>query len=258
MRYIQNFRAMINLTKNGSAMPYMGANDSFGGGFYSYSVGMVIKGHEIEMVKIFTLLTSIDLSNNKFVGEIPNDIGRLNSLKGLNLSQNNLSGYIPMSIGNLTSLEWMDLSSNKLVGEIPKQLLELTSLSFLNVSENKLVGCIPRGKQFNTFENNSYFGNDGLRGFPLSSYCSNDEPPQPPPPPSNLLEDDDKSESNFSFGWKIVAIGYGCGVMFGFAVGYVVFRSGKPVWIVSLVENQQHRRRRKSKTGNRRGGVRRA
>ncbi|XVF70830.1 hypothetical protein PTKIN_Ptkin11bG0193500 [Pterospermum kingtungense] len=256
-RYIQNFRAMINLTKNGSAMPYMGGKDSFGGGFYSYSVGMAIKGLEIELVKIFTLLTSIDLSDNKFEGEIPKDIGKLNSLKGLNFSHNSLSGYTPTSIGNLTNLEWMDLSSNKLVGEIPKQLLELTSLSFLNVSENELVGCIPRGKQFNTFENNSYFGNNGLRGFPLSRDCDNNEQPQPPPP-SNLFEVDDQSESNFSFGWKIVAIGYGRGVMFGLAVGYVVFRTGKPKWVVSLVENQQDRRRRKSRTGNRRGGVRRA
>ncbi|XVF70833.1 hypothetical protein PTKIN_Ptkin11bG0193800 [Pterospermum kingtungense] len=257
VRYIQNFRAMINLTKNGSAVPYMGGKDSFGGGFYSYSVGMAIKGLEIELVKIFTLLTSIDLSDNKFEGEIPKDIGKLNSLKGLNFSHNSLSGYIPTSIGNLTNLEWMDLSSNKLVGEIPQQLLELTSLSFLNVSENELVGCIPRGKQFNTFENNSYFGNNGLRGFPLSRDCDNNEPPQPPPP-SNLFEVDDQSESNFSFSWKIVAIGYGCGVMFGLAVGYVVFRTGKPKWVVSLVENHQDRRRRKSKTGNRRGGVRRA
>ncbi|XWS51771.1 hypothetical protein CRYUN_Cryun11dG0011700 [Craigia yunnanensis] len=252
VRYIKNFRAMENLTKNGSAMPYMGAKDNYGGGFYSYSIGMSIKGKEIELVKIFTMLTSIDLSNNMFEGEIPKVIGKLNSLKGLNLSHNNLSGYIPMSIGNLTSLEWLDLASNKLVGNIPKQLLDLTSLSFLNLSVNELVGCIPQGKQFNTFENNSYQGNDGLRGFPLSRDCSNNEPP-----PSNLLEEEE-SKSNIAFSWKIVAIGYGCGVMFGLAVGYVVFRTGKPKWIVTLVENQHHKRRKKSKISKRSGGERRS
>ncbi|XVF03670.1 hypothetical protein REPUB_Repub05bG0013400 [Reevesia pubescens] len=252
VRYIKNFRAMINLTKNGSAMPYMGVEDSYGDSFYSYSIGIVIKGLEIEFVKIFTMSTSIDLSNNKFQGEIPKVIGKLNSLRGLNLSHNNLNGCIPTSIENLISLEWLDISSNKLVGKIPKQLLDLTSLSFLILSENELVGCIPRGKKFNTFESNSYEENEGLRGFPLD--CSNNEPPKLPP--SNLLEEDGL-KSKIAFGWKVVLTGYGCGVMFKLAVGYVVFRTGKPKWFVTLVEGQHHRRRKKSKVGNRSGGRRR-
>ena len=134
------------------------------------------------------------------------------------------------------------------IGKIPKQLLNLRSLSFLNLSVNELVGCIPRGKQFNTFENNSYQGNDGLRGFPLSRDCSNNEPPQPPP--SNLLEEEEESKSNIAFSWKIVAIGYGFGVIFGLAVGYVVFRTGEPKWIVTLVENQHHKSRKSPRLAN--------
>ncbi|PHT48908.1 hypothetical protein CQW23_13116 [Capsicum baccatum] len=39
---------------------------------------------------------------------------------------------------------------------------------------NHWTWCIPQGPQFHTFENNSYEGNDRLRGFPLSEGCGND------------------------------------------------------------------------------------
>ncbi|XWS09703.1 hypothetical protein CRYUN_Cryun39dG0012000 [Craigia yunnanensis] len=178
-------------------------------------------------------------------------IGKLNSLIGLNLSHNDLSGCIPTSIGNLTSLEWLDLSSNKLAGTIPVRLVDLTFLSTFNVSENQLEGQIPQGKQFNTFGNDSYEGNKGLCGFPVSKGCSNSEPP-----PSNSLEED-SSKLNTAFGCKVVLTGYGCGVVFGLAMGYVVFRTGKPKWFVTLVEDRHHKRRRTLKIGNRRGGGRR-
>ncbi|XVE80510.1 hypothetical protein DITRI_Ditri14bG0145800 [Diplodiscus trichospermus] len=225
----------------------MGATSYNGGVFYS-----VMKGQFINLEKIFIMLTSIDLSSNKFEGEIPKVVGKLNSLKGLNLSHNNLNGCIPKTIGNLTSLEWLDLSSNKLVGTIPESLLDLTSLSVFNVSENRLYGQIPRSKQFNTFGNDSYEGNEGLCGFPVSKGCNSNESPPPP-----LVPSDSSENVNFDFGWKVVLIGYVCGVMLGLAVGYVVFRTGKPIWIVSLVEDLYSKRRRKSKIGNRSGAGRR-
>ncbi|TYH21032.1 hypothetical protein ES288_A04G009900v1, partial [Gossypium darwinii] len=218
LRYINSFKAIINLTKDASTRTYMGMKDFNSSiGIYSYSIGIVVKGQDITLNKIF----------------IPKVIGKRRSLNGLNLSHNNLSGYnIPSSIESLTNLEWLGLSSNKLVGRIPRELLNLTALSTLNLSMNELIGCIPQGKQFNTFANTSYEGNKGLHGFPLSSDCNNNELP----PPSNLLEEDD-SKSNIAFGWKAVLIGYGCGVVFGMTVGYVVFQTGKPKWFVDLVED---------------------
>ncbi|OMO57868.1 hypothetical protein COLO4_35037 [Corchorus olitorius] len=207
----------------------------------------------MELLKIFTMLTTIDLSNNKFQGEIPVVIGKLNSLKGLNLSHNNLSGCIPSSIGDLVSLEWLDLSSNKLVGKIPQSLVDLTYLQVLNLSKNQLHGQIPQGKQFNTFGNDSYEGNMGLYGFPVSKGCSSNNEP----PPSNLPRGNDGSNSNITFGWKEVAIGYGCGLVFGLAAGYVVFQTGKPKWFVTLVEDMHHKRRKRPNIGNRSGGRRR-
>ncbi|TYI85381.1 hypothetical protein E1A91_D05G437800v1 [Gossypium mustelinum] len=245
VRYINSFKAIINVEKIGSTVSYMGVNDD-GGDFYTYSIGIVMKGQDRELVKIFTMWMIVDLSNNQFEGGIPKVIGKLNLLKGLNVSHNNLNGNIPTSIGNLTSLEWLDLSSNRLSGTIPNRLADLPFLSSLNVSENQLHGQIPQGKQFNTFGNDSYEGNKGLCGFPVSKGCNIIEPAPP-----NVLEKDG-SKSNIAFGWKVVLIGYGCGVVFGMFVGYVVFQTGKPKWLVNLVENQhERRRRRKSKEGNR-------
>ncbi|XVF77048.1 hypothetical protein PTKIN_Ptkin14bG0008600 [Pterospermum kingtungense] len=69
VRYIKNFKAMVNLTKNATAMRYLGLGfDEYpvigGYNFYSYSIAIAVKGLEMEVENIFTMLTSIDLSNN--------------------------------------------------------------------------------------------------------------------------------------------------------------------------------------------------
>ena len=191
----------------------------------------------MELVRIQTVLfTTIDFSNNKFIGEMPKILGRLQSLKGLNFSHNNLTGYIPSLFGNLTNLEWLDLSFNKLSGEIPMQLAELPWLEVLDLSHNQLTGRIPLGMQFNTFDNDSYMENLGLCGFPLSRTCNN-ETKQPTP---SILQKEDNLEHENGFGWQAVLIGYGCGVIFGTLMGYLMFKFGKPKWIVRMVILEQH------------------
>ncbi|CAJ2633643.1 unnamed protein product [Trifolium pratense] len=189
------------------------------------------------LVRIPKLFVSIDLSRNNFEGEIPNAIGELHALKGLNLSHNRLVGHIPQSIGNLTNLESLDLSSNMLAGVIPAALANLGFLEVLNLSNNHLVGEIPQGTQFNTFTNDSYEGNLGLCGFPLSKKCG-PEPHSPPPPPANNF----RSEEKIGFGWRPVAIGYGCGFVIGISLGYFVFLIGKPRWLVMIFGGQPKRR----------------
>ncbi|XP_057725481.1 receptor-like protein 9DC3 [Arachis stenosperma] len=186
---------------------------------YHESMTATMKGLRTNFEKIPEFLVSIDLSSNRFEGEIPDDFGELHRLIGLNLSHNNLNGPVPHSLGNLSNLESLDLSSNMLTGKIPDELTNLISLEVLNLSSNHLEGTIPRGKQFDTFSNDSYEENMGLCGFPLSIQCNNNVPQQQYP--------SSEAEDKFGFGWKPVAIGYACGMVFGIGLGCCVFLNWK-------------------------------
>uniref|UniRef100_A0A2C9V4P4 Uncharacterized protein n=2 Tax=Manihot esculenta TaxID=3983 RepID=A0A2C9V4P4_MANES len=223
--YFNNFKAMMNFDVK---MEYMGQPNYS----YDYSVSLTLKGVVIELVRIQTLLTTIDLSGNKFTGEIPQSIGKLKALKLLNLSHNQLTGNIQPSLRELSNLESLDLSSNSLVGRIPMQLTDLTFLQVFRVSDNRLEGPIPEGKQFNTFDTSSYEGNLGLCGFPLEK-CNNGERQKPE------ISKEDDSNSKFGFGWQPVVAGYGCGVIFGIAMGYRVFKTRKPIWFVRIFEGRR-------------------
>ncbi|PON36175.1 LRR domain containing protein [Trema orientale] len=72
----------------------------------SEKVWAVMKGQDLEYTKIqLRLLDFIDLSSNKLVGFIPEELCMLSGLRGLNLSNNYLSGNIPDKIGELKALE---------------------------------------------------------------------------------------------------------------------------------------------------------
>ena len=103
----KNLTGMMNGTVEKGELQYMGNayyHDSITIDIND-SITIDIKGNYIDVVKIQTLLTTIDFSNNSFNGEIPKVIGKLGSLKGLNFSHNNLIGHIPILFGNLTNLE---------------------------------------------------------------------------------------------------------------------------------------------------------
>ena len=84
------------------------------------------------------------------------------------------------------------------------------------------MGPIPQGKQFNTFPRNSFKGNLGLCGSPLTKNCKNLEVSLPSPSTPKESQD---SGSPFQFGWKIVLIGYGFGLVVRVSIGNIV--SGK-------------------------------
>ncbi|GKV49181.1 hypothetical protein SLEP1_g55944 [Rubroshorea leprosula] len=230
-KYFQNFKAMRDVYQDESGSKYIG--DSY----YKDSVRVIIKDTKVELVNILKTFTTVDLSSNGFHGYIPQELGELNSLILLNLSHNSLTGPIPSSLGKMTELESLDFSSNKLEGRIPEQLIDLAFLSVLQLSHNELVGQIPQGKQFNTFSNDSYIGNSGLCGLPLTKKCHNEE--EPGAPPSKFYEE--KDESATLFNWKFALAGYGCGLVLGLSLGYIAFTSGKPWWMVKKVEKYQQK-----------------
>ncbi|XP_075637130.1 receptor like protein 24-like [Castanea sativa] len=181
----------------------------FGHIYYQHFITVTVKGFDIELVKILTIFTAIDVSNNSLYGPIPEEIGKLKSLIVLNFSHNALTGHIPPSMGNLTMLESLDLSSNKLTGEIPVQLTDLTFLEVLNLSFNQLVGPIPQGMQFATFTNDSYEGNRGLCGSPLVTKCTNGTAP---PPSATQKSKGTSSITLIGFDWQFILTGLGFGV----------------------------------------------
>ncbi|KAG2722069.1 hypothetical protein I3760_02G112500 [Carya illinoinensis] len=182
-----------------------------------YSITMINKGTETNYEKVPDFLIAIDLSSNRFEGEISEVVGNLKELDLLNISNNFLTGPIPFTLANLIGLESLDLSQNRLSGVIPPQLAELTFLSHFNVSHNRLIGPIPHGKQFDTFDNSSFSENPELCGNPLSKKCGNLEDSVLPPSSSH-----NSNQFSFEFGWKVVAMGYGCGFVFGAVSGQIV------------------------------------
>ncbi|TYI41983.1 hypothetical protein ES332_A01G065800v1 [Gossypium tomentosum] len=215
-QFFQNLKALKNVEYR---------NDS-----YWYNVNVTVKGLELEFAITVRkpIFTTIDLSMNGFHGEIPEVVGELSLLQALNLSHNNLIGLIPPSFGNLVVLESLDLSFNKLTGKIPSQLTNLTFLAVLKFQNNNLVGPIPHGKQFDTFDKDSYKGNLGLCGFPLLKQCGNYERPEP--------AQDEGNRNGIAFIWKVAMMGYGCGMVLAISMAYIVFTTGKPQWLVRMIE----------------------
>ncbi|XVE53129.1 hypothetical protein DITRI_Ditri02bG0179600 [Diplodiscus trichospermus] len=238
-KFLQNLRAMKHLPKGSpsgwSAMVSSGTMFSYIAEYQAY-VNLTIKRSEMEFAKNLPIFVVMDFSNNLFSGLIPEELGELIFLQGLNLSHNSFTGPIPPSLGNVVALESLDLSSNKLDGSIPFQLTNLTFLAVLNVSKNDLAGQIPYGNQFDTFDVDSYGGNLGLCGLPLSKQCVNQEGPNPPA--SKFKEDEG---SRIAFIWKLVMMGYGCGLVLGLSTGYIVFTTGRPWWFVRMVERDLQR-----------------
>ncbi|XP_049396493.1 receptor-like protein 9DC1 [Solanum stenotomum] len=181
----------------------------------------------------------LGLGNNELSDTFPKWLGALPYLQILNLRSNKFYGSIKdsrtdnLSHTSITAPVICDLSSNKISGEIPQQLASLTSLEVLNLSHNYLVGCIPKGKQFDTFENSSYQGNDGLRGLPLSKDCGGDE---------GVPQADEGEEGDSAIiSWKAVLMGYGCGLVIGLSIIYIMLSTQYPAWFSRMDVELEHK-----------------
>ncbi|XP_027096229.1 receptor-like protein EIX2 [Coffea arabica] len=89
------------------------------------------------------MLAVLDLSNNQLSGGIPSCIGKLKTLGALLLANNNLYGHIPISLGQLNFLQSLHLDRNKFTGMVPFSLRHLKILQFLDLGNNGLEGIIP-------------------------------------------------------------------------------------------------------------------
>ncbi|KAH0780695.1 hypothetical protein KY290_000293 [Solanum tuberosum] len=224
----ENFQAMKIIDQNITTPAYVGGG----------SVTITTKGLVLVFVRVWINNMVIDLSRNRFEGHMPYIIGDLVGLCTLNLSHNCLEGHIPASLQHLPVLESLDLSSNEIGGGIPQQLVSLTSLEVLNLSHNHLVGCIPKGNQFNTFENSSYQGNDGLCGLPLSKDCGGDDGVLQATTPFGL--DEGEEEDSAIISWQAVLMGYGCGLVIGLSIIYIMLSTQYPAWFSRMDIELEH------------------
>lgn len=83
-------------------------------------------------------LEFLDLSQNYFVGPIPEDIQRLSRLMSLNLGGNNFSS-IPATIGRLKELRTLSILQTQLNGTFPPEIGTLYNLEVLELAYNVKV-----------------------------------------------------------------------------------------------------------------------
>ncbi|KAK4488100.1 hypothetical protein RD792_003842 [Penstemon davidsonii] len=134
-------------------------------------------------------LLVLDLSNNQFDENFPDEFGSFTELQVLNIGGNNFSGSIPTSLGNISTLNSLDISRNHFTGELPMNLPN--SLQSFNASYNDLSGVVP----------------DNLRKFPLSSfYPGNSELQFPNPPGSSNGVNGNQSKKHLRTIIKVVII----------------------------------------------------
>ncbi|MCO5612185.1 hypothetical protein L7F22_066447 [Adiantum nelumboides] len=113
----------------------------------------------------------LDLSQNDFIGPIPDDIcSQLPYTTVLDLSRNGLTGSIPNNLQDCLYLNILRLQHNQLSGSLPGGIGILPRLHELDVSYNNLSGVIP--SSYATRPASAFENNPALCGPPLSKVCS--------------------------------------------------------------------------------------
>ncbi|XP_060675769.1 receptor like protein 27-like [Ziziphus jujuba] len=237
-QYIFNWNTMKSIKPNG--LRYMSATWSitFLNYYYyrndlSYRITMMYKGVPTYYNAIQDVFSFIDLSDNRFEGEISGLFGSLKALYPLNFSNNMLTGCIPSSLGYLTKLESLDLSRNNLSCHIPQQLKQLGFHSSFNVSYNNLTGPIPQENQFNVFDISSFDGNPELCSDPLPKKCGNLQSS-----PSPFEEDHKHSNSILKKDRISILAGYISGLVVGVVLADIAMKR-TPEWLVEMLSKKE-------------------
>nr|POE80424.1 brassinosteroid lrr receptor kinase brl2 [Quercus suber] len=191
---------------------------------------LMLKRREYKYGKILGLLKIIDLSSNKLMGKLPDEISSLLQLVGLNVSRNNLVGEIPQTIGQMKQLQSLDLSRNQFSGKIPSSMSELNFLSDIDLSCNNLSGKIPTSTQLQSFKASDFTGNPTLCGPPLIQKCPGEEVPNQ----SHQADYGNKDDEDEFGKWFYVGTGFGFAISFWGVCGSLL-GNDDPFVVVSKV-----------------------
>jgi len=124
----------------------------------------------------YDLVNELTLSDLGLSGEIPQEIGTLDSLEFLWLEDNQLTGPIPTEIGNLSKLKYLIMHYNQLSDSIPSEIGNLSNLEILKLDNNQLTGYIPESICDLTLEFNGW---NNLFGEDFAVYNNQLCPPYP-------------------------------------------------------------------------------
>ncbi|WZZ69006.1 hypothetical protein YC2023_080376 [Brassica napus] len=170
-----------------------------------------------------TLLINVsilDLRNNRLSGNIP-AFSNTQDTHTLLLRGNTLTGSIPHQLCDLRNIKLLDLANNGLNGSIPScfsntsfvfgkedsvfdqdygsiSAIEIRFTGFAPQIDFRVEGyLIPQGRQFNTFDAQSYLGNPLLCGQPINtSNCKKSD---------NGVGADESTVDMVSFYWSLAA-----------------------------------------------------
>ncbi|KAK6267146.1 hypothetical protein QUC31_017983 [Theobroma cacao] len=236
--------------------------------------GTNFSGKLPESLDNLKFLTHLDLCRCNFFGQVPSAIANLTNLVYLDLSYNYLRGSIPKSIFKLPRLEELYIGYNNfdsLKLDMFSQLknlrgLDLSNMSFSIGRNNKsltfphletlrLRSCnLTEFPEFIKTQDklvDLHLSNNQIRGFvpnwlwksTLRWKCK-----EAGVPPSSPGEDADSLVDGIT-DWKIVLIGYGCGLVIGLCIGYTVLNEMGNKWRDKCRRNgkKNHRRSRNLK-----------
>ena len=102
-----------------------------------------VDGRLAELNCNYDLANEYALDDLGLSGNIPSEIGNLESMEFLWLEDNQLTGPIPSGIGNLEHLKYLILQYIQISGSIPSEIGNLSNLEILKLDNNQLTGFIP-------------------------------------------------------------------------------------------------------------------
>ncbi|KEH38571.1 cysteine-rich RLK (receptor-like kinase) protein [Medicago truncatula] len=97
-----------------------------------------LKGSDSPFPQVIGLknIQTLVLRSCNLIGEVPDYLGNITTLKSLDLSFNKLTGPIPITLGGLKNINMLYLTGNLLTGPLPNWIakLDYTDLSYNNLS----------------------------------------------------------------------------------------------------------------------------